>query len=65
MIYCFFLQYLLCLQGAHPKDDPASSNLGRVRHLQREMERGGEDYGIPTPTGVEWHPVHWGEGVTV
>lgn len=52
-------------RGAHPKDDPSSSNLGRVRHLQREMERGGEDYGIPTPVGVEWHPVHWGEGVTV
>jgi DNA polymerase I-like protein with 3'-5' exonuclease and polymerase domains len=52
-------------RGAHPKDDPASSNLGRVRHLQREMERGGEDYGIPTPCSAEYHDRHWGEGVTL
>ena len=50
---------------ADPREDPKRSNLGRVRELAREMERGGhEDYGIPTPVGIEYHPDNWSEGVT-
>jgi hypothetical protein len=49
---------------AHPKKDPKSSNLGRVCVLQRLMEQGGEDLGIPTPVGMEYHESNWAEGVT-
>jgi DNA polymerase I-like protein with 3'-5' exonuclease and polymerase domains len=50
---------------AHPKEDPKSSNLGRVRVLQRLMEQGGDDLGIPTPVGMEFHESNWAEGVTL
>lgn len=55
----------LSKRGNPAKDiDPKRSNLTRVRELQRIMERGGEDIGIPTPVGVEWHADNWSEGVT-
>lgn len=41
------------------------SNLWRIRQLQKLMEKGGEDFGIPTPVGVEYHDDNWGEGVTL
>ena len=37
---------------AHPKADPKRSNLGKIRVLQKLMEEGGNDLGIPTP--VAW-----------
>jgi hypothetical protein len=49
---------------AHPKNSPSKSNLGRVRVLQRLMEKCGDDYGIPTPVGVEYNETCWSEGVT-
>lgn len=49
---------------AHPKRDPKRSNLGRVRLLQKLMEAGGDDIGIPTPVGVEFHEENWQDGVT-
>lgn len=42
-----------------------TSNLWRVRVLQRLMEMGGEDIGIPTSVNVEYHPDNWGEGTTL
>lgn len=42
-----------------------SSNLIRIRGMQSLMAKGGEDFGIPTPVGIEYHKVHWGEGVTL
>lgn len=42
-----------------------TSNLWRVRALQKLMERGGDDIGVPTPCSVELHREHWGEGVEV
>lgn len=40
-------------------------NLHRVRILMRLMERGGDDIGIPTPVGLEFHPDNWGEGISL
>ncbi len=42
-----------------------SSNLWRIRVIQKLMEQGGSDIGVPTPCGAEWHPEHWGEGVSM
>ncbi len=42
-----------------------SSNLWRIRIIQDLMEEGGRDLGLPTPTGVEFHPQHWGEGISL
>lgn len=42
-----------------------SSNLWRARVLQRLMEKGGEDIGLPTPVGVEYHDSSWGVGMTM
>jgi len=50
---------------AHPKVDPKRSNLARARIVQRLMEQGGSDIGIPTPVGVEYHHDNWSEGVTL
>lgn len=41
------------------------SNLWRARAIQRLMEQGGDDLGIPTPVGCEWHDDNWSEGVTL
>lgn len=41
-----------------------ASNLWRARALQNLMARGGEDLGVPTPTGCEYHAQNWGEGVS-
>src|SRR6185312_3875517 len=42
-----------------PRTDPKRSNLGRIKVLQKLLEKGGEDIGIPTPTSCEWHPNNW------
>jgi len=52
-------------KAANPKTDPANSNLWRIRVIQELMSLGGEDIGIPTPVGAEWHESNWGEGVTL
>jgi DNA polymerase I-like protein with 3'-5' exonuclease and polymerase domains len=52
-------------RGADPVENPEGSNLGKVRVLQKLMEQGGEDYGIPTPVGIEYHIDNWSEGVTL
>jgi DNA polymerase I-like protein with 3'-5' exonuclease and polymerase domains len=40
-----------------------TSNLWRVRELQKLMESCGDAIGVPTPVDVEYHPAHWAEGV--
>lgn len=50
---------------ADPVKNPKASNLGRIRVLQKLMEEGGNDFGIPTPVGIEYHSDNWGEGVTM
>lgn len=48
-------------------DFPArgKKNWPYVRKLKRLMEQGGDDIGVPTPVGVEYHPNNWGEGETL
>lgn len=41
------------------------SNLWRARKIQKIMEQGGDDIGIPTPVSCEYHEVSWSEGVSV
>lgn len=50
---------------AHPLKNPKSSNLRVVRRLAELMRQGGEDYGIPTPVGVKYHPVSWADGIRI
>lgn len=47
--------------------EPWRTNLPKIRKVKRLMEQGGEDFvpEIPTPVGVEYHAVHWGEGKTL
>lgn len=42
-----------------------TSNLWRIRVLQKLMSRAGDDMGVPTPVGVEYHSENWGKGVTL
>lgn len=43
---------------------PEPSNLPKVRIIQKLMQIGGEDIGVPTPVGVKYHPDNWEEGTT-
>lgn len=38
------------------------SNSWRARVLQKLMEQGGDDIGVPTPVTVEYHANNWAEG---
>lgn len=42
-----------------------SSNLWRLRELQKLMESCGESIGVPTPVGVEIHTNNWAEGISI
>lgn len=44
---------------------PYGYNLPIAKEVKRLMELGGEDIGIPTPCGVEFHEQNWSEGVTM
>jgi hypothetical protein len=44
---------------------PKSSNLWRIRDLQKRMESCGDDIGVPTPVGVEYNRESWAEGTTL
>jgi DNA polymerase I-like protein with 3'-5' exonuclease and polymerase domains len=48
-----------------PIKNPTTSNLTRVREIQRLMSLSGEDIGVPTPVGCEYHLENWSEGITV
>lgn len=50
---------------ADPHKNPKGSNLWRVRELQRVMQQGGVQIGIPTPVNIEYHPTHWGEKISL
>lgn len=39
------------------------SNLWRIRILQSEMAKGGEDIGIPTPVSCKYHEHNWKQSV--
>ena len=60
------------LNFAMPKSDsfpdpehPELSNLWRILEIKKLMEQGGEDIGIPTPCGVDYHPENWSEGIGI
>lgn len=42
-------------------DFPKGDNTLKVLELQRLMEKSGDDIGVPTPVGVEYHDSSWGE----
>ena len=41
------------------------SNLPKIRKLQKLMEQGGDDIGVPTPVSIEYHGKNWSEGVSI
>jgi hypothetical protein len=41
------------------------SNRWRIELIKKHMEEGGNDIGIPTPVGVEYHSHNWSEGIVV
>lgn len=45
--------------------NPWSYNLPIAREVKRLMELGGDDYGMPTPVGVEYCERDWGTGTTI
>ena len=51
-----------------PREDKGSfrrSNLWKIKKLKSLMEQGGDNIGIPTPVGVDYHPNTWSESVDV
>jgi DNA polymerase I-like protein with 3'-5' exonuclease and polymerase domains len=50
---------------ADPRKNPKCSNLGRMRIIQRLMQQGGDDIGIPTPVSLSYIPDNWSGGVKV
>ncbi len=52
-------------EGADPCWGAGGSLLPRIRAVQKVMASCGDDIGVPTPVGAEWHPRHWGEGKTI
>lgn len=44
---------------------PWKFNLPYIREIQRLMELGGNDFGIPTPVSVEYHSDTWAEGISL
>lgn len=50
-------------RGSGP--EPWKTNLPKIRKIQRLMEEGGNDIGIPTPVSVEYHEHSWSVGKTL
>lgn len=44
---------------------PKKGNLPKIRHIQKLMEEGGNDIGVPTPVSIEYHPKNWSKGIAV
>lgn len=51
--------------GAGRGEQSYSYNLPVVREVQRLMALGGDDIGVPTPVGIEYHESTWAEGITL
>jgi len=45
--------------------EPWKMNLPIIREVQRLMEQGGDNIGLPTPVSCEYHATSWSEGVGV
>ena len=37
----------------------SNSNINLITTIQKLMEQGGDDLGIPTPVSIEYHPSNW------
>ena len=46
-------------------DEPWKTNLPIVNELRALMRNGGDDIGVPTPVGCEYHADNWAEGKSV
>ena len=46
-------------------EKPWQTNLDIAQTCRRLMEQGGEDIGVPTPCGLEYHSTTYAEGVSV
>jgi DNA polymerase I-like protein with 3'-5' exonuclease and polymerase domains len=44
-----------------PREKTPQSNLPKIKEIQRLMELGGDDLGLPTPTSCSRHDVSWGD----
>lgn len=45
--------------------EPWKTNRPKIRKIQKLMEQSGEDIGVPTPVGCEYHSESWATGVSV
>lgn len=45
--------------------EPHKTNLPIMREVSRLMELSGDDVGVPTPVGIEYHTDNYSEGLTV
>ena len=45
--------------------EPWKSNYPKIRKIQKLMEQSGDDIGVPTPVGCEYHSESWATGVTL
>jgi DNA polymerase I-like protein with 3'-5' exonuclease and polymerase domains len=45
--------------------EPWRTNLPKIRRIQKLMERGGEDIGVPTPVTVEYHAEDWSKSLVI
>lgn len=45
--------------------NPWDYNAPIVAEVKRLMELGGDDIGVPTPVGIEYHSANWSEGVSL
>lgn len=45
--------------------EPWKTNYPIIRKIQNLMAEGGNDIGVPTPVGCEWHDVSWSTGKTL
>jgi len=43
--------------------EPWRENLPKIMKIRRLMERVGDDIGVPTPVGIEYHSDNWSEGI--
>jgi DNA polymerase I-like protein with 3'-5' exonuclease and polymerase domains len=41
------------------------THVGTVKAIQALMQQGGDDYDIPTPVSIKYHPDSWGEGFSI
>ena len=44
---------------------PWMTNLPKIKEIKRLLELGGDDLSVPTPVGIEYHPMTWNEGMTI